>query len=337
MEKNWTEEFLEEIADRCFPKGLKEAKVREREFLLRRFHTDNSNQRFKKHTEIAQAMSDEIPSLKGLDLKKSIPTTCQNVVRTIARKYEAQMIADGMNPSCFFKGEAGHDGYWEKIYHWLHDKQFPRWRMERIWQIWRQQANPKQDWISFDELEIDPATGSLRNSGKMPIKKIGTDFSKMPMKIPESVPIPRTEIEINKPFRIRIELDNNNECYFLLLNRGWDSQEKEATRCLLCPSQAFAPEIEPFQRFLFLPQKVKEGTYEKLQDKMEFDATGRDEYIGIVLLQKPNYLDWMIPSKHNVVPSWNETQIYKLWQELEQQSDWQVFYQSFELVNPSDS
>jgi hypothetical protein len=308
MASNWTEEFLEEIANQSFPQGLRQEKVREREFLLRRFHPDNCNQGFKKHTEIAQAMSKEVPSLKDQDLTNSITTTCQNVVRAIVEKYEPKMKADGIDVDSFSKGEVGQKGHWQKIYNWLHNQLFPRWRTERIWQTWQQQANPNRDWINFEEIKIDKRTG-LR----------------MPMRKPESVP--RNQIEIKKPLQIKIELDNQ-DCYLLLLNRGWNSEGEETTRYLLCPSYAFAPKLEPIKRFLFLPQ---DGAQEQ---QIEFDATGKDDYIGIVLRQEPNYFDWMMPNKHNTAPSWNETHIYQLWQELEQQSDWQVFYQSFAIVEP---
>ncbi|AFY78290.1 hypothetical protein Ple7327_3058 [Pleurocapsa sp. PCC 7327] len=291
-------QFLEEINNDCFPSnGVRQRRIREKAFFSLRFHPDNQKLL---HTKIAQKM-EKLPGLEG-DCSTSINTTCQNVVRAIATQYDSEMRADGVDVDCLLRGERGRGGAWEKVYTWLHNYKYPRWRSHWIWQVLKDKAQPNnRDWLSFHK--EDPRRG---------------------LKVP--VPISRynNQIEINKPLVMQIDIQHSDG-YLLLLNHGRDKCGSQ-TKYLVCPSQAFAPRLEPIANLRYLPQS---GAMCK---EIEFDAEGTEEYIGVVVNQIPEQLDWLKPSEREPAPIWNEARIYKLWQELEKQSDYQVFYQSFELV-----
>jgi hypothetical protein len=109
-----------------------------------------------------------------------------------------------------------------------------------------------------------------------------------------------------------------------LLNRG-KSDQGEETSYLICPSQAFAPMLQPISNKFSLPQ------IEAAFGAIEFDAPGTEEYIGIVVKTKPdNRFLQSIVKPDDSLPIWG-VGIYQLWQELEKQAGCQVFYQSFEV------
>jgi hypothetical protein len=292
-------QFLEEINNECFPSNsVRQRKIREKTFLSLRFHPDNQELL---HTEIAQKM-EKIPGLEG-DCATSINTTCQNVVRAMATQYDSEMRADGIDVDCLLKGERGRGGAWEKVYTWLHNYKYPRWRAQWIWQAFKKKAQPhNRHWLSFQV--CDSTRGMI-------------------------VPLPREEgIEIQKPLVMKLDIEHS-EGYLLLLNRGSDDCGSQ-TRYLVCPSQAFAPKLEPITNLLFLPQPGA------MCREIKFDAIGEEEYIGIVVNEIPEHLTWLKPNEYEPAPIWDDARIYELWQEIEQRSDCQIFYQSFKTVAAED-
>jgi hypothetical protein len=287
--------FLQHITDDCFPSSVQTKSPRERAFLKLRFHPDN---REKAHTDIAQDMRE---ILKGEDCASAIGTTCQNVVREIAKRYEQAMTADGVEIDCLLQGEKGKKGAWEKVYTWLETKQFPRWRTGYIWQEWRDRSRAT-NWMSFH-------TNTLESRGLV---------------VPP--PIANNKIERDKSLIMQIEIADKDR-YLLLLNRG-STPEGSETRYVMSPSAAFAPQIEPVASLKYLPQ---EGA--RCRD-IQFDSVGREEYIGILLDRLPlDRLSWLNPSEGEPAPIWDDDRLYQLWLELEQQGDRGLYYQSFDVVN----
>jgi len=289
--------FLEQITDECFSSGVQERNLREKIFLKLRFHPNNNGDNFKQHIEIAGLM-EKTPGLEG-DCKKAINTTCQNVVRTIARQYESEITGDGIEVASLVNGKRGQKGAWEKVYNWLSKQKFPRWRTDFIWHTWQKKAQSRRDWLSFGE--------SNAQRGMV-------------------VPIPpSSKIKTNKPLIMQIELEHS-ESYLLLLNRGKYQQNKE-TKYLVCPSQAFAPKPEPVANLRYLPQSGA------ICQEIQFDAAGKEEYIGIIVDKIPENIAWLNPNPQEPAPHWDESRIFELWQQLETQQSYQVFFQSFEIVS----
>ena len=111
----------------------------------------------------------------------------------------------------------------------------------------------------------------------------------------------------------------------LLFNRSGHGQY------LLCPSLEFAPNGMIDKPPILLPQQ---GSYADDYDEKEnftFEVIGQEEFLAIVL-KKPLKLDWLTPRKEDSLPECNGQRFKELFDELEQQENWQVFYQSFEVV-----
>lgn len=288
--------FLEQITDECFSSGGQERNLREKTFLKLRFHPNHNGDNFKQHIEIAKLM-EKTPGLEG-DCTAGINTTCQNVVRTITQQYDLEMRNNDVNVDSLLNGERGKKGAWQIVYTWLKEYKFPRWRTDWIWQTWQKQAQSKRDWIHFDKYDC-------RRGMVVPIP-------------------PSNQIEMNKPLIMQIKLEHL-ERYLLLLNRGKDDNNNE-TKYLVCPSQAFAPKLEPVANLRYLPQSGA------MCQEIQFNAAGREEYIGIIVDKMVENVTWLNPSPQEPAPIWDEVRIYELWQELEKQANCQFFYQSFEVV-----
>jgi hypothetical protein len=292
--------FLKQITSECFPDRVQERDIKEKAFLAMRFHPDN---RKLPHNKIALQM-EKLPGFEG-NCSNSIGTTCQNVVRALVEQYKSEMQADGVDVNGLVNRKKGEKGAWESVYTWLHQDKFPRWLTQeknRIWQAWKAEAKPDVANISFIEF-----------AGETDCRKIKG-----------CQPRPKEQLQTNQPFSMQIEL-KSSDYYLLLLNRGRNCNGEE-TRYLVCPSKAFAPHLQPVSTQFLLPQPDSEF------GAIEFDETGTEEYLGILLKEKPNNLDLMTPVAEESLPVWDDNFMYKLLQELERQSGYQFFYQSFEVV-----
>ena len=181
------------------------------------------------------------------------------------------------------KGEKGKKGAWEIVYSWLHEHKFPRWLTQeknRVWQAWKTEAKPDLAKVCFNEISEDcrGMTGKPRH---------------------------REQIYLNRDYSMAIELDRYSDYYLLLLNRGQTCQGEE-TKYLVCPSPAFAPRLQPVQTRFILPQPGSEF------GAINFDEPGREEYLGILVREKPNLLAWMTETETEVLPTWDELRMYEL-------------------------
>lgn len=127
------------------------------------------------------------------------------------------------------------------------------------------------------------------------------------------------KLQVNQRYDLKVDLPR--EAYLILLNQGLD------TRFLVCPSLAFAPEYKIVETPIWLPQNLALAT----EDKIYFDAPGKEEYLAI-LLEKPLDIDWLKLSDRDPFPSWESNEIIQLWEALGKQSNWQIFYRQVEIV-----
>ncbi|WP_336622324.1 hypothetical protein [Chlorogloeopsis sp. ULAP01] len=144
------------------------------------------------------------------------------------------------------------------------------------------------------------------------------------MKIPQI--LPKETIPINTPLSLKINLDCPGS-YLLLFNRGQDKQGN-ITKYLVTPSQAFAPSYQLLEKSILIPQQDA-ILYE---DGIEFDAEGKEEYIGIVI-DNPLNLPWLNPDTDNPALEWQGKHLKEVWEQLHAQDKWRVFYRNFNVIS----
>ncbi len=142
----------------------------------------------------------------------------------------------------------------------------------------------------------------------------------------ELPPAPEPEIKPISPAneQLLMQIDLKYPQYQLLLfNRS------ETGTVLYCPSYGYAPKPIIEKPPLLLPQK--DSWAGETKQNFLFKDKGQEEFLGIVLA-KPLNLPWLIPQRQEALPEWNGERIKELFEQLETQNNWQVFYQSFEVV-----
>jgi hypothetical protein len=144
---------------------------------------------------------------------------------------------------------------------------------------------------------------------------------------PVSVQQTQPTIPINQSLwmAIDLELQPDKNYQLLLLNRSQDGES------LLCPSSAFAPNALIDKPPILLPQKDSWAAQAENPINFKFGKLETEEFLAIVL-DKPLDLPWLTPRKEQAIPQWRAERIQELFEALEQQENWQVFYQSFEVV-----
>lgn len=136
------------------------------------------------------------------------------------------------------------------------------------------------------------------------------------LRIPQaSKSIAPLKTEVN--LRVNLKLAN---CYLLLLNQGTNGN-----KYCLCPSKGFAPSGDLSEQEMYLPQMGA------MSPSMVFEEVGKEHFIGIVM-EKPLELLWLRPNDGEPVPSLDANRLKELWENLEQQGNWQLFYKSFDVV-----
>ncbi len=173
-----------------------------------------------------------------------------------------------------------------------------RWfRMKWIWQSLVEKADKHCEWIYF--LNPENHLGIV-------------------------IPPPRQkrQLQVKAAYSMRIDLQHSSR-NLLLLNQGW------TTKYVLTPSIAFAPKCQLNGKPMWIPQHG--SILQEYKKGIEFDTPGKEEFVGIVLDDDLDF-DWLDLREDNPAPTWDETRLSQLWSYLERQENWQVFYQSFEVV-----
>jgi hypothetical protein len=275
------------------------------------------------HKDIAENLMRPEGSKLPLDFySKSIGTTVQNIVsgmvgrlktehkKAISGLYEAEIRADGVDVDSLLNGKQGERGTWEVVYDWLWKHKYLRWLDENGWQILQEKAKSPPNWLQFlteeEMTAVQVNRGLVRQTPPPSVQKI-------------TLTIPANQslwMEIN------LESLERSNYQLLLLNRSEDGQ------CLLCPSSGYAPNSIMDKRVTWFPQKDSWADYNK--QNFMFGEAGNEEFLAIAL-EKPLSLPWLTPHQEEEFPEWNAERIKELFEQLEQQGNWQVFYQSFDV------
>ncbi|MEG4030027.1 MULTISPECIES: hypothetical protein [unclassified Microcoleus] len=273
------------------------------------------------HKEIAENLMPKDPLLGGVNYVSSIGTTVQNIVsamvgrletehkKAISGLYEAEMRTDGVDVDSLLNGKKGEKGTWEVVYDWLWHHKYLRWLDKNGWQILQEKAKSPPNWLQF------------LTKQEMASVQRGTRALILPPPPPAvQKTTPTIPVEQSLWMVIDLEFDNSQ---LLLLNRSQDGQ------ALLCPSSAYAPHPIVDKSPILLPQN--DAWAGNREEKFVFGEAGKEEFLAIVL-EKPLSLPWLTPREDESLPEWNAERIKELFEQLEKQGNWQVFYQNFDVV-----
>lgn len=311
---NLKQNFQNKIAESLFPGNLSEEKA----CFLRRFAPENHpDNRVSTNKEIAKLMGDDLP----VYCKDKINQTIRKVIEVIAQKYGEEMKADGVNIEALLNLKAGgtlkgkeeqesHIKFspWKEAYKWLWNHKYLRWLDINGWDILKKQAKTAPDWIQFLTEQEMASVGV----GTRALKPLSPRSSAR--KIDPTIPI-------NQPLSMRVDLAYPNY-QMLLLYRSAEM------KYILCPSLGYAPNGVN-QPPMTLPQEGSVADDNK--EMFTFEELGKEEFLAIAV-EKPLNLDWLIPREEESLPKWNAERLKELFEQLEKHGNWQVFYQSFEVV-----
>lgn len=260
--------------------------------------------------EIAQELMPKDSRLGKGDYLTSIGTTSQNVRRAITNQYKEEMEKDGVNVALLLNGQQGQRGTWREAYNWLWNCKYLRWLEAHSWEILQSKAKSPANWLQF--LTKEEMAGGLEVCKNLILPPPPPSVKKITLTIPA-----------NQSLWMVINLALQN--YQLLLLHG--SQQKQS---LLCPSSAYAPNSLIEKSPILLPQKNSWADQDGNKQNFMFEEEEKEEFLAIAL-EKPLNLSWLTPCKEEALPEWNAERIKQLFDELEQQGNWHVFYQSFEV------
>lgn len=294
------QDFMQSIADTVFGETFKEEKPTEKRCFLHRFDPENQ---FSKNKEIAKSIKED---MKGGYCLETMARTLRETINALVNQYEAEIKTDGINPESWINRKPGEKGAWPEVYDWLWNHQYLRWLEANSWQILQDQAKSTANWLNFKTTEEIAA---------LPETKCPS------LRMPPADTKPT--ISANKHLWMVVDLDFANS-QLLLLNRS------EQGKCLLCPSFGYAKNAAIQKPPILLPQE--DSWAGQTQQKFIFNELGQEEFLAIVLDQ-PLDLPWLTPRQEEAIPQWTAERIKELFEKLEQQDNWQVFYQSFEVVN----
>ena len=311
---NLKQNFQNQIAEELFPGNMTEDKA----CFLRRFAPDNHpDNRARTNKEIAKLMKSDLT----VYCEEKINQTLRKVIEVVHKAYKEDMKVDGVNTEALLNLKAGgtlkgkedeesHKKFspWKEAYKWLWNHKYLRWVDINGWEILKKQAKTAPDWILFLTEEEMASVGV----GTRALKPLSPRSSAR--KIDPTLPI-------NQPLSMIVDLAYPNY-QMLLLYRSAE------TKYVLCPSLGYAPNGVN-KPPMTLPQK--DSVADDNKERFTFEELGKEEFLAISV-ENPLNLDWLAPCKDEDIPVWNAERLKELFEQLEQQDNWQVFYQNFEVV-----
>jgi len=311
---NLKQNFQNQIAESLFPGNLSEEKA----CFLRRFAPENHpDNRVSTHKEIAKLMKSDLT----VYCEDKINQTIRKVIEVVHKAYEEDMKADGVNTEGLLNLKAGGTlkgkedeesdkkfSPWKEAYKWLWNHKYLRWVDINGWEILKKQAKTALDWIQF-LTEQEMASVGVDTRALKPLSPRSSA-----QKIDPIIPI-------NQPLSMIVDLAYPNY-QMLLLYRSAE------TKYVLCPSLGYAPNGVN-KPPMTLPQEGSVAHDNK--ETFTFEELGKEEFLAIAV-ENPLNLDWLAPCKDEDLPVWNAERLKELFEQLEQQDTWQIFYQSFEVV-----
>lgn len=342
------QEFLLYIANEVFGDSLSEEKA----CFLRRFdpqyHPEKvTDKKFQTNKHIAELLKNDLPA--GYCGHDKIGLTIRQTIEAISGKYKEEMSKDKVKIDALFgcnqggtlqsaEGENRGQKFspWQEVYKWLWEQKYPRWLEAHSWELLREKATSPANWMRFftnEEMEnlqkgtkslILPPPPPLEPKTKPPMTVgISQDIILPPRPVPKIPP----KIPANQSLWMVIDLEciDYQPYQLLLLNKS------EQAERLLCPSSAYAPNPILKEKLVLLPQKDSWADLDEEKTNFKFGQLVKEEFLAIVLKQPLN-LAWLTPDEGEALIEWNRDRIMNVFNHLEQSGEWQVFYQSFEVL-----
>jgi hypothetical protein len=293
MTTDWEEKFIETKTQELFGN----ARTNQRHGFSRRFHPENRQQT---HTQVAKAIQQQVGeenfSLDGIN------QTINQIVKRIRENWGKAMEADGIDLSQLQAEKGGQKQKqktpWQVVYDWLWETEFPRWQGQQIWQSWVEKADKYREWLRFEPPAEAAAVGTTR------------------MKT-NNQPLQPQKITVNRGYKAVVNLKGYEKRPWLFLNRG------DNGGLVVSPSRDFAPEAKITRNPLLLPQANAD------MEVIEFEEPMTEEFLAIVLTN-PIDLPWF---RQQPTPEWDGLRLGELWEELEKQPKWSVFYRAIEVCD----
>ncbi|MDV2998280.1 MAG: hypothetical protein N4J56_007985 [Chroococcidiopsis sp. SAG 2025] len=290
--------FLEKIAERIFSKS-RALNVQLSCFLLR---FDPLNQT-RSNKELAIKINRQYEKQFPID---SFGGTLAEVIKKLKIEFENEMRIDRIELSGLNHGRGQPpkgQAPWEIIYKWLWKKKFSR----EGWQLSKKIAVFTKEQMQMVE-----------------IKSILEDTRELTLDPDEIVSTEQT-LQIGKKYKFRINFQQ--EGYLLLLN-----ESNRGNKYCLCPSIIYAPNT---QLSLANPLEIPQANaYAK---SLKFSEVGQ-EYFLAVITHQPFSLSWINSDRSPTDPitlaliNIDEDRLKEIFVKLGQQSESQVFYKKFQVV-----
>lgn len=317
------QEFLLYIANKVFGDSLSEEKA----CFLRRFdpqyHPEKvTDKKFQTNKHIAELINNDLPA--GYCGHDKIGLTIRQTIKAISGKYKEEMSEDQVNIDALFgcnqggklQSAEGEDigqkfSPWQEVYQWLWEHKYPRWLEANSWEILREKATSPANWIGFLTEEDKQKVLAGETRVRRPSRPASVE------KITEKIPV-------NQPLYLEVNLEYPQN-RLLLVNGNTEG------KYLFCPSLDFAPDNILEKPPFVLPQADSWAEKNGDNEKILFEDVRLEEFMGIILDKDVNF-DWMKPSEEESLPEWNGQRIMDVFNHLEKSGEWQVFYQSFEVL-----
>lgn len=294
MATDWQEKFIETKTQELFGNAI----TNQRYAFSRRFHPENRQQT---HAQIATAIQQQVGEEKTFS-PEGINQTINQIVKRIRDNWGEAMAADGIDLSQLQAPRGGQSQKqktpWQVAYDWLWETEFPRWQGRQIWQSWIEQADKYREWLRFESPEEAATMGTrgMRTNNK---------------------PLQPQKITVNQEYQAIVDLKRYLHRPWLFLNRG------DNGGLVVSPSRDFAPEAKITHHPLLLPQEKAD------METIEFEQPMTEEFVAIVLTH-PIDLPWF---GEKPTPEWDGLRLGELWEQLQKQPEWFVFYRAIEVCD----
>ncbi|RCJ30015.1 hypothetical protein A6769_34700 [Nostoc punctiforme NIES-2108] len=257
----------------------------------------NPKNQTKKLISIAKMVKNKYDTFE----ESCINTYAKRVNDRIVEVFKQEMLLDKLNISLISNNSIGHPQHsvspYQITYKWLWEKKFPR----MGWELAKEIAT-----YAFDELNMIDIEAAKRG---LKLDVITTDDGCC--------------IKLNTRYYLQVDLSSQGQ-YLLLINKSI-----EGNFYLLSPSKAFADvPYTVLSENLYLPlNDGKKGRAPFFQ----YDAEG-DEYFLAIVTEQPielSWVHWELDSRDIIL---NPKRFEEIFVKLGQQSDSEVFYKRFRVL-----
>ena len=256
-------------------------------------------------TKSNKVIAEELNEIEGnnCNSEKGIGVPIKKIIKTITTHYQEELERDDIDVERILNAPPGRTTGLtppQLIYDWLWYKKFPRWRGNKIWNIWNNKGKAnRSDWLKF---------------------KPRSNLTSRPMYIE-----PENELNLNINYNMQVDI-NYPDRHLVLLYQGKTACGKSTPRYLLCPSLSYGVESQMLKSNMVFPQSNSNS----INSAITFYQEGYEDYLAIVFKDIP--LFW-IDRLNGKTPVVDDDSIWALWNEIEDKDrHCKFYYQTFNVV-----